>query len=513
MSNISNEKKMQQSWIVKVGRKLPESNILFLWLIVFVCIGSLIFQGTYTSAVEGGNDIVVKNMLSVDGLIWFFYNAIHNFTVYSPLGIVICGVIGFGFSEKTGLLGAAIKQLGIVTPEKLLLPVIVFIGINSSIASDAGYVVLIPLAGALYAGLGKNPLIGITAAFAGVSAGFGAALIPTPGDGLLGGITEQTVIANGWTLADFGISNFVTMNFWFMFVSTFFLTVVITLVAHFFGSKTVDAYSYTIPKDFKTDSQLSDLEKSALKKAGLVLVGLIILFVALSYTVLGAFEANAVLGFEDKPNSNYVPIRDNIIVVMIILFLVPSIVYGKIVGTITDGKSYIGLTTQAMSDMAYFLVFAIFAGNFIAIFNYSGLSSYIANTGAGLLQQMNMANPVMLMIGFIFVSAFINLFMGSASAKWNILAVIFVPMLIQATGGELGPDAIQAGYRVADSSTNVITPLMTYSGIILIACRRYIDDFEYGDMLALMMPYSIGILVSWTIFYSVWLGLGLPFGF
>ncbi len=503
---------VKQSWIVKVGRKLPESNILFLILIGFVVIGSFIFQGTYSSVVEGANDIVVKNMLSADGLVWFFYNCIHNFTSYSPLGIVIVGAIGFGFSEKTGLLGAAIKKLGILTPEKFLLPVIIFIGINSSIASDAGYIVLIPLAGALYAGLGKNPLIGITAAFAGVSAGFGAALIPTPGDGLLGGITNDVLIANGYSLGEFGINSFVTMNYIFMFASTFFLTVVITFIGAKFVNKNVEAYKYTIPKDLNTASDLTADEQKGLKRAGIALLITTIAFVIFNFTVLQGFESNELLGLADKENASYVPIRDNIIVVMIIIFLVPSLVYGKTIGTITNSKSYVKLTSAAMADMSYFLVFAVFAGNFIQIFNFSGLSQFIANSGASALQTMNMDNPVLLMLGFILATAFINLFMGSASAKWNILAVIFIPMLIQATNGELTPDVIQAGYRVADSSTNVITPLMTYAGVILIACRKYIDDFEYGDMLALMLPYSIGILVSWSAFYSVWLALGLPFG-
>ncbi|MFV0520783.1 MAG: AbgT family transporter [Lachnospirales bacterium] len=508
---MSNE--VKQSWIVKVGRKLPESNILFLYLIGFVVLGSFIFQGVYPSVVEGANDIVVKNMLSTDGLVWFFYNCIHNFTSYSPLGIVVVGVIGFGFSEKTGLLGAAIKKLGILTPEKLLLPVIIFIGINSSVASDAGYVVLIPLAGALYAGLGKNPLIGITAAFAGVSAGFGAALVPTPGDGLLGGITNDVLVANGMALSDFGISNFVTMNYIFMIASTFFLTVVITFISVKFANKNVENYSYTIPEDLHSASDLTSNEEKGLKNAGIALLITILTFVVLGFTLLQGFVSNDIVGLAEKANQTYVPIRDNIIVVMIIVFLVPSLVYGKSVGTITNSKSYVKLTAAAMADIAYFLVFAVFAGNFIQIFNYSGLSTFIANEGANFLQTINMSSPILLMVGFILVTAFINLFMGSASAKWNILAVIFVPMLIQATNGELTPDVIQAGYRVADSSTNVITPLMTYAGIILIACRKYIADFEYGDMLALMLPYSIGILISWTIFYCAWLALGLPFGF
>ncbi|MFV0440541.1 MAG: AbgT family transporter [Lachnospirales bacterium] len=512
-NNQTSNNEVKQSWIVKVGRALPESNILFLYLIGIVCIASFFLQGTYASVVEGGNDIVVKNMLSLNGLNWFFYNAINNFRSYSPLGIVVVGVIGFGFAEKTGLLGSAIKKVGIITPEKFLLPVVVFLGINSSVASDAGYIVLIPLAGALYAGLGKHPLIGITAAFAGVSAGFGAALVPTPGDGLLGGITNDVLLANDMLLSDFGISNFVTMNYFFMIASTFFLTIVISLIGNKFVNKTVDAYTYTVPEDLHTASDLSDEETKALKAAGVALLVTIAVFIVLGFTALGSFTSNEAIGLAEKTNQTYVPIRDNIIVVMIIIFLVPSLVYGKKVGTITDSKSYIKLTVSAMSEIAYFLVFAIFAGNFIQIFNFSGLSTYISNQGAGMLMSMNMTSPILLMLGFIVVTAFVNLFMGSASAKWNILAVIFVPMLIQATGGEMGPDVIQAGYRVADSSTNVITPLMTYAGVILIACRRYIDDFEYGDMLALMMPYSLGILISWSIFYCIWLGLGLPFGF
>ncbi len=516
MSQDSKEKK--QSWIVTVGRMLPESNILFLWLTGFVLLASFIFQGTYDYLIpiSGKDSFNVINMLSAEGLNWFFYNAIRNFTSYSPLGIVVVGVIGFGFSEKTGLLGSAIKSLGANTPEKLLLPVVIFIGINSSIASDAGYVVLIPLAGALYAGLGKNPLIGITAAFAGVSAGFGAALIPTPGDGLLGGITETALAGADMTLEQFGIDNFITMNYLFMIVSTFALTGIITLVAVFFGNKNAEQYDFSIPEDFHLGTELTATEKKGLLYASLSILALIVMFVVLHYTVLAPFNVNemlAPLGSKyTNPDSTHVPIRDNIIVVMIILFLVPSIVYGKTVGTITNGKSYVNLTVQAMSDISYFLVFAIFAGNFIAIFNASGLSKLIANSGANTLIALEMTNPILLMLGFILITAFINMFMGSASAKWNILAAIFVPMLIATTNGELTPDVIQAGYRVADSSTNVITPLMTYSGIILIACRRYIKDFEYGDMLALMLPYSIGILVGWSALFSIWLYLGLPFG-
>ncbi len=507
------KQKAEQSLIARIGRKLPESNILFLYLTLGVIIASFLLQGdSYTTAVGDGT-IVVTNMLSIDGLRWIFYNFINNFVKYPPLGIVIVGVIGFGFAEKTGLLGVLIKKLGVITPDKFILPVVIFIGINSSVASDAGYVVLIPLAGALYAGLGKNPLIGITAAFAGVSAGFGAALIPTPGDALLGDITRQI---SETTQYGFGFENSVTINYIFMIASTFFLTIVITFIAEKFANKNVSQYKVIIPEDIDaSETEITDIQNRGLRNAGITLLVVLGLYVVLSFGVLGTTETMIDYKHSFAPlgePKTIKPIIDNIIVVMITVFLFPSIAYGKTVGTITDDKSYVALTSSAMKDVSYFLVFAIFAGNFLAIFSVSGLSVLIANYGAKFLMGMSITNPILLMLGFMCITAIINLFMGSASAKWNLLASIFLPMLLITTNGELGPEVIQAGYRIADSSTNVITPLMTYSGIILLACKRYVDDFEYGDLMALMIPYSIGIFVCWSAFFVVWMLLGLPFG-
>lgn len=507
------ESTKKESWIVKVGRKLPESNILFLYMTLGIIVISALLQGNYDGVVEGSS-YTVRNMLSFDGIRWFFYNFIPNFVAYPPLGIVTVGVIGFGFAEKTGLLGALIKKMSIITPEKFILPVIIFIGINSSVASDAGYIVLIPLAGALYAGLGKNPLIGITASFAAVSAGFGAAIVPTPSDNLLGAVTERITLENGYTLN--GLTS-TTMNYVFMFASVIFLTVVITFIARKFVIKNVDMYKYTIPEDIKNSdiTKMTPEENKALKSAGigfLVVLGIIvILAIGPLANIENTVDYKHALATLDA-SKLWKPILDNIIAVMIFIFLVPSICYGKSIGKITSQKSYIALTVDAMKDMAYFLVFAIFAGNFLATFSVSGLDKYIANNGANLLISANIQSPILLMVGFILISAFINLFMGSASAKWNLLAPVFIPMLLIASDGGLTAEIIQAGYRVADSSTNVITPLMTYAGVILLACRRYVDDFEFGDLMALMIPYSIGILVSWTAFFILWMALGIPFG-
>lgn len=503
---MEKEKQQKIGLIEKIGSSLPESNILFLILIALIMTASFFTQGSH-EGVREGTTYTVLNMISLEGLRWILYNIINNFRSYPPLGIVIVGVIGFNFAEKVGILGSLIKLVGKSTPERLILPVVVFLGINSSVASDAGYIVLIPLAGALYAGLGRNPLTGMLAAFAAVSAGFGAALIPTPGDGLLGTITRGVIED---TMGSVFTLNEVTMNLIFMIFSTFMLTVVISFTTKKFIEKRTAHYDYVIPAEESIEiGKLNPEEKKGLKKAGISLLIVVIVFTALYFAgVLAPFETAGDNGAIARKN----PILDNIIVIMVLLFVFPSISYGKAVGRIGNTKEYIALTTRAMSDMAYIMVFAIFAGNFLAIFSHSGLDRFVSNSGARLLISLNIQNDYVLMVMFILISGFINLFMGSASAKWVLLAPVFVPMLITVSGGSLGPDQVQAAYRVADSSTNIITPLMTYMGVILVFAKRYIPKFEIGDLISVMVPYSIAILLSWTAFFLVWLGLGLPFG-
>lgn len=494
--------------IERIGAALPESNLLFLILIGIIIVVSFLAQGEY-QGVQEGTTYTVSNLLSLEGIRWILYNIINNFRAYPPLGIVIVGVIGFGFAEKVGLLGTLIKKVGHSTPEKFILPVIIFVGINSSIASDAGYVVLVPLAGALYAGLGKNPLIGICAAFASVSAGFGAALIPTPGDGLLGEITKRVVVE---TMGREFTYNAVTMNLLFMIGSTIFLTILITFVTNKFVNKRAAHHEIVIPtEDAIKIEALSDKEKKGLRAAGIALVLVVVALVAMYFGgILKSYTE--VVDAATGATKSFNPILDNIIVIMIAIFLFPSIAYGRTVGAITSGKEYVSVTTKAMKDMAYIMVFAIFAGNFLAIFSHSGIDKFIANHGAQLLINMNIKNDLLLIVLFILISAVINLFVGSASAKWTLLAPIFIVMLDTVSNGSLGADVIQAAYRVADSSTNIITPLMTYMGVILIAAKKYAPKFEIGDLISIMAPYSVSILIGWSAFFVGWMLIGLPFG-
>jgi aminobenzoyl-glutamate transport protein len=513
MSENENVPKEQyDSWVLRIAKKLPESMILFIYFIILTIIASFIFQGEY-EAISGGY-YTVNNMLSVDGLIWYFYNFIPNFLNLGALGIIIVGAIGFVFAEKVGMLGSLIKLVSIKAPEKAILPIVVFLGIASSVASDAGYIVLIPIGGALYAGIGKHPLLGIMAAFAGVSAGFGASILPTPGDGLLGSVTAQIAYDTGFPIE----MNYITMNYYFMLASTIMLTFLISWTVSKYGDKRVAPYEFIIPEDMRDNdmTKMTPEETKALKKAGVTLLILSGILAVLVYTgVLGAqqiyFNPVTLQPLETARNVN--PLVDNIIVTMIMLFLFPSISYGRSIGKIKNTRDYINLTVDSMTNMAYTVAFFIIVGNFLATFQASGLSNHIGNQGANFLIRMNIANPVVLMLVFMMMSAFINLFMGGATTKWLILAPAFLPMLLLATDGALTPQAIQAGYRVADSATNVISPLMSFMGVIVVFCKSFVPDFEFGDLIIMMVPLAVSVLIGWTTFYLIWLGLGIPFGF
>ncbi len=493
----------KRGMIERIGSALPESNLLFLILIGLIIVASFFAKGSHPSALDGAENYTVNNLLSIEGFRWIIANVLRHFTNYPPLALIVVGVIGFGFAEKTGLLSTLIKVVGHSTSEKMILPMIIFLGISSSIAADAGYIVLVPLAGALYAGLGRNPLIGILAAFAAVSAGFGASLVPTPGDGMLGAMTAH-VYENSFNQPL--QVNIMTMAYFFTATSTIFLTIFLTFVTKVFVEKRINRYDFTLPEDIVSIGALSAEEKKGLYHAGIA-------FVITLAVIIFAWHIGILHSYTDVNDRVVHPILQDIIVLLILLFLFPALAYARAMKTINNGQEYINTTVSAMRDVAYILVFATFAGNFLGIFNYSGLDKFVANKGAMFLLGLNIQNPILLAVTFVFISAFINLFMGSAGAKWAILAPIFVPMLVIASHHNLGPEVIQAAYRIGDSATNIITPLMVFTGVILVGARRYNNKFEIGDLIALMMPYSIAILLGWTVFFVLWLVIGIPFGF
>lgn len=522
------------SRIERIGSKLPEISILFLILMLLTALASLLLKGTHVFN-SVGTTVEVNNAFSPQGFMYIMDHLISNFIGFAPLGIVLGIIIGVGVAEKSGLLGVVLKQIGIVSPDWALIPIIVFLGVISSIASDAGYIVLIPLAGALFASIGKNPLIGIAAAFAGVSAGFGANLLPTPGDALLGAITVSVAEENAIPFAQ----NLVLMNYYFLIGSTFLLTIVGTFITNRFIVPKFKDRKFSMPEDIDPNStEITAEQHKGLKAAGLGLIVVIVVFAIVQLWITfihgnfyqdltegmiitgntfeswSGFEAGMTIdsAIADKLIKARNPLIDNIIVVMLFLFLVPGYAYGKATGQIKSANDYIKMTTEAMAGSAYILVLAFFAGNFVALFSWTGIGNLIASSGANVLISSGLNNyPILLLLGFILVSAFINLFIGSASAKWTLLAPVFIPMLYGANNA-LTPDLVQVAYRIADSSTNIISPLMTYTGIVILYGMKYDKKFNYGTLMDMMYPYSFGFLITWSIFFIIWYMTGFPIG-
>lgn len=509
------EKKKKQSFIERIGKKIPDPVIIFGIFYVTVLIATLFLGGKTFDVINGEGGYTthtILNMFEAENVQWIFSNALlNNWLAYGGgvLGTILIVMLGVGLAEESGLLSSLIKKVGINVSDKMLPIVLVFLGIMSSIATDAGYVILIPLAGLLYAGLKKNPLIGMAAAFAGVSAGFSANLIPaTPIDIIIGNNAKLFAEGQGvpFTNAAGQALNPATMHYYFVVASTILLAIVGAFVTIKIIKPRLEKESYIIPEDMNLDDfTVKPHENKALKFAGLGFLLAAVCVLLLAFGPLKSFIA------EDGSKIN--PIMDNIILIITFLFFIPGLFYGIKVGKFKSANDVVKGMSKQMSTMGYVLVLTFFSYNFLALLSKSGLGTYITYLGGNLLKSMNLAEyPVLLIIGFILITALINLFVGGLTSKWMLLGPIFLPMLYQ-VNSNMTPEVVAAAYRVADSSTNIITPLMSYAAIILVFMRKYKPEYTIADMIRLMMPYSISFLLSWTVLLLAFFAFGIPFGF
>lgn len=494
------------------GNKLPHPVTIFALLCVGIAIISAIAAASGLS-VEADilnrktNEIerqIVSavSLLSADGIKYMLENAVSNFTGFAPLGVVLVGMLGIGVFESSGYIGTILKRVVSVTPKKLVVPVVALLGIMSNIASDAGYVILIPLAALVFMAYGKHPLAGIATAFAGVSGGFSANLLIGTTDPMLAGITNEAA-----HIIDSSVNVTATANYFFMAASTVMITIVIT----FLTTKIIEPRLGEWNGEFHGGNDLqnmTDLEKKALKKANTTLAFLVVALIAILLmpnSVLRNLEATSFV------NSiiDHSTFMNGLIPIIAILFFVPSVVYGKVAGTMKNEKEVCAHMAKAMSTMGGYLVLAFVAAQFISYFSYTNLATIIAVKGATILEALRIGS-IPLMLGFILITAFINLFMGSASAKWAIMAPVFIPMFMQLN---LDPALVQAAYRVADSTTNIISPLMTYFAMVIVFMQAYKKDTGIGTVVSLMIPYSMSLLVCWSILLVIWMLTGLPIGF
>ena len=491
------------------GNKLPHPVTLFACLALFVVVLSAVLAALGVSAtgmlVSGGEltetTVTAVSLLTKDGLAYIFSNAVNNFTTYAPLGMVLVAMLGVGVAEESGMINSLLKKAVKVTPVKLLSPMMVFLGVMSNIASDAGYVILIPLGAMMFKACGRHPLAGLAAAFAGVSGGFSANLLIGTLDPLLAGITQSAV-----TIIDPTYQVDVMGNYIFLCVSTFVITILGTIVTDKIVEPRLGKYDPSMGDD-KDDTDLTtitDIENKGLKKAGIAALIFAVIIVACCL-MPNSFFLNENGSLFGRPSSPFV---NGIVLLIALLFFIPGVVYGKAVNKFKNDKDVAGAMTKAMAGMGSFLALAFVSSQFINYFNYTKLGTIIALAGASFLDAIDIG-LIPLVIIFVLFSAFMNLFMGSASAKWNILAPVFVPMFML-----LGysPELCQLAYRIGDSCTNIITPMMTYYAVIIIFAQKYDKKAGIGTITATMLPYSVVFLVVWTLVFILWLLAGLPIG-
>ena len=450
-------------------------------------------------------EIRARNLVSSDGLFWALDTMVTNFINFPPLGVVLVGMIGIGVAERTGLFSALLRAFMLVVPAWAFTPAMVFLGIMSSLGLDAGYVVLPPLAGALYASVGRSPLVGIAAVLAGVAAGFNANLLVTGLDPLLAGLSTA-----GAQVVDPDYEVAPPCNWWFMIASTFVMTgtgwfVTARFVEPRLSRRTPEEGGPVSPGGSaeEIDSQRLD----ARERRGLLIAVTAMAVVVAIVVALVLIPGSPLYGKSPRQAvfDRWVAV---IVPIIFFMFLLPGLLYGVAMGNIRSSKDATTAMVESIAAIAPIIVLAFFAAQFIAYLDHSQLGRMLAFAGGSALAQAQLP-PWALLVSFILLIAFFNLFIGSMSAKYAIVAPIFVPMLMIVG---ISPELTQASYRIGDSATNVITPLNAYLVIILMFMQRYAKGAGMGTLVSMMLPYSIIFLVVWTLLLLAWVGLGIPLG-
>ena len=490
------------SGIERIGNRLPDPTTLFVVGTVLIMLLSQLavsFAWEVDASLGARHGVAETNiqprsLLSADGLWWLLSHLVDNFIHFPPLGIVLVGMLGIGLAERVGLLPALLNNAVQYLPRRLLAPSLVFLGIVSSLAMDAGYVVLPPLAAALYLAAGRPPLAGIAAVFAGVSAGFGANLVITGLDPMLAGLSQSAaaVIDPDYEVA-------VTSNWWFMIAST----VVLTLTGWAVTTWLVEPRLTVADSATCESTEMPQAPEQNVRRG--LRAALLALVVSLLVIVGMVWIPGAPLYGEGSRFPRWV---EATVPLLFFVFVVPGIVYGRTTGTLRSDKDIAQAMGKTMASLGPYIVLAFFAAQFIEVFKYSRLGEMLALYGGALLSDLNLPRPL-LMLGFILVVVTGNLFIGSMSAKYAFLAPVFVPMFMLVG---ISPELTQVAYRVGDSVSNVITPLNPYMIIILALVQRYAQGAGLGSVIAMMLPYSVAYMLVWTAMLLVWMIVGLPLG-
>ena len=489
------------SAIERVGNKLPDPITLFIILAAAVVVLSGICGYFGVSAVHPGTKKVITamNLFSKEGVRMMWSNAVINFSSFAPFGMVMVCVIGAGAAEKSGFLATLMRKMLKGAHPALVTMIIIFIGINGNVAGDAAFVVMPPLAAAIFLGIGRSPLLGMFVAFASVAAGFCANLLLGMSDALAYGFTEAAA-----RLIDPAYTASPAINYYFLVVSCILLTAAGTVLTE---KVMVPRFADSDLEKYKGEAESTDITPA--QNRGLKYAGIAFLIYAAVFTLMCVGPDPIMADPATKSlMSGKAPFMSGIILSVTLMLLIPGAVYGFASGKYKNDKDLFASISDAFRDMAPYILLCFFCAQFTNYFAWSNLGAIVAIKGAGVLSAMHFSG-VPLLIGLIFVSCIVNLFIGSASAKWAILAPVFVPMMMLMN---LDPAVTQIAYRIGDSITNPISPLFSYFPLILGFARRYEKNIGIGTIIANMIPFSMTFSVVWILQLIVWVVLNLPLG-
>lgn len=520
--------------VERVGNKVPHPVMMFLYLIIGVIVLSAVLAllgvsvtedvavpvpvpavGQYyeDTAVPGYTELTtpyeeqfevktetipIRSLLSVEGIRFIFVSFVPNFAGFTVVGITFIALLGAGVAEEAGLMNALIRKLVAVAPAGALSFIIILVGVLSSVASDAGYLILIPLAAAAFLSVGKHPLVGLAAAFAGVASIFTVNLIPTPTDAMLTEITNESIALTGGTPIT------IASNLFFGIGSSIILALVAAFVTERMIAPRLGAYTgpAAVASEGDKAAITPEAEAKGLRAAGFAFLGVFVVILLMSVIPGAPLTKPA-----DQVGGNS-PLMDSLLFVIMLFFLLSGIAFGRAAGTIKGSADVIKAITKTFSGLAGLVFMLLMISQFIAVFNYSNMPRVIAVVLAGVLEQANIgAFPLLLVMALVIV--LLDFIMPGSVPKWAIFAPIFVPLFIRLG---VAPASVLAAYRIGDSPVNSITPLMVYMPFILTIAQRYQKDAGIGTLISLMLPYVIVILVAWLILFAIWFFLNIPLG-
>ena len=487
-------------WIEEMGNKLPHPFWIFVWICIIIVVLSAITSFFGVSAINPrtGELVEAQNLMSGDGLRLFVERMVSNFATFAPFGLVLVMLMGVSIAERSGLLTVALRTIAFSVPKKAILPVIFIIGACGNIGSDAGVVIVPPIAALIFSQMGLNPIAGLIAGYAGATAGFTANFFIAGTDVLLAGISTEITSQ----MVD-GLVVSATANWYFMIASTIMLGFGGAFIARRYTIPRTQAFDYQMDVDQGVGQvELSAQERKGLKHAGIALavyVAIILLLVA---------PANAPLRNQVTGGIVPSPFLNGLIPILFFLFAIPGYFYGKATGAIKKPNDILNQMQHGMKELSGYIVLMLVVAQFINLFNWSRLDTILAINGAEFLQASGLTGPVMFTL-FMIIVALLNIFLGSGSAKWAIFAPIFIPMLYQLN---YSPAFVQLMYRVGDSITNCVTPLYVYFPLLLGWIHKYNKNIGIGTIVSLLIPYAIILFVMWVVLLFVWYGFQLPVG-